>query len=335
MSGILVIAEHRRGALADVSLECVAAAAGLRDRVGGPVRVLVVAADPMPLAQALNLAGVDEVVCTPSGAAEFDPMLIEEAAAALIGETAPRLVLLGHTADGMVVAPALAVRLGLGFAADVFELDADPQGLRVLRGSYGGKVNVELRFPGRACAVVTVRAQTFRALSAAGTAVARSREPAGPGRYEHLGFDEPAASGVDIGKAEFILSIGRGIQDEKNVARFAALAEKMGATLGCSRPVADSGWLPKAHQVGLTGRIAASCRLYLALGISGAVQHLYGMKHVDTIVAVNTDADAPIFNVATLGAAVDVLELAEALERLLDEGADAGGAMGASHEPAN
>jgi electron transfer flavoprotein alpha subunit len=139
------------------------------------------------------------------------------------------------------------------------------------------------------------------------------------GRYRHVGFEEAPASDVDIGKAEFILSIGRGIQDEKNVPRFAELAKKLGATLGCSRPVADSGWLPKPHQVGLTGKVAGNCKFYLALGISGAVQHLHGMKHVETIIAINTDANAPIFNVATHGCALDVFAFADALERAVPE----------------
>jgi electron transfer flavoprotein alpha subunit len=137
------------------------------------------------------------------------------------------------------------------------------------------------------------------------------------GRSEHLEFIEAPSSGVDIAKAEYILSIGRGIQEDKNVARFVQLAEKLGFTLGCSRPVADSGWLHKAHQVGLTGKVAANCKLYVALGISGAVQHLHGMKHVETIIAINTDAHAPIFNVASYGSTLDVFAFADAIESQL------------------
>ena len=131
----------------------------------------------------------------------------------------------------------------------------------------------------------------------------------------HVEYQEAPPSDVDITKSGFILSVGRGIQDKDNLPRFAALADKLGATLGCSRPIVDSGWLAKPHQVGQSGKVASNCELYLALGISGAVQHLYGMKHVDTIIAVNTDPDAPIFNVATYGTTVDLFELTEALER--------------------
>ena len=136
-----------------------------------------------------------------------------------------------------------------------------------------------------------------------------------PGAGRHVDYLPAPPADVDIAKAEFILSVGRAIQEDTNLPRFAALAERLGATLGCSRPVADSGWLPKAHQVGQSGTVAANCKLYLAFGISGAVQHLAGMKHIETIIAVNTDSEAPIFGVAHHGACVDLFALADALEQ--------------------
>lgn len=180
-------------------------------------------------------------------------------------------------------------------------------------------MNVELDFPGKPVVVLTMRGATFKAPEGEGSASVTPLVVSladVTGRYHHQGFEEAPSSGVDIGKAEFIMSIGRGIQDEKNVPRFAALAERIGATLGCSRPIADSNWLPKPHQVGLTGKVAANCKLYVALGISGAVQHLHGMKHVETIIAINTDSNAPIYNVATYGCTMDVFEFADALERV-------------------
>ncbi len=318
MSGILIVAEHTRGALADLSTEMVGAAVALKDRMGGPLRVLVVADEPESFAPALDLPGVDEILLARVDSPHFDAPAYEEAAFNATLEHRPALVLVGHSANGLAYASALAVRLGSGFAADVFRIDADASGLRATRSGYGNKVNVELDFPGRPVVVLTVRGATFKPPQGVGSA----RSVPLPvdlshveGRYTHEGFVEPPSSGIDIGKAEFIMSIGRGIQDEKNVPRFVALAERIGATLGCSRPIADSGWLHKAHQVGLTGKVAANCKLYLALGISGAVQHLHGMKHVETIIAVNTDANAPIYNVATYGCTMDIFEFADALER--------------------
>lgn len=318
MSGILVVAEHRRGALADISREAVAAAVVARTALGGPVRVVVIGDDPERHVGGLNQLGVDEIITVTAGGSEFDAILYEQAVTAVAAELHPTLILLGHSADGMALAPALAVGLGSGFASDVFDFGLDDQGIYALRSGFNNKVNVSLRFPDKPVVVLTLRGQTWKTSSDAGSAAVKSFAGAVPTPgYSHLEYIEPPASGVDVGKAEFIFSIGRGIQGEDNVPRFAGLAERIGATLGCSRPVVDSGWLPKAHQVGLTGKVAGNCKLYIACGISGAVQHLYGMKHVENIIAVNTDPHAPIFKVASLGVAMDSLAFVDALERQL------------------
>jgi electron transfer flavoprotein alpha subunit len=318
MSGILVVAEHSRGVLAEISTELIGAALTVKAQVGGPLRVLVVGADAEAFVPALKLPGVDDILLAQTDNPHFDAAVYEEAAhaAALGGE--PSLILVGHSASGIAFAAALAVRLGSGFAADVFGMEATDAGIRATRSGFGGKVNIELDFPGKPIVVLTVRGATFKPPEGAGEASVTPLTVVTDGlagRYAHQDFEEAPSSGIDIGKAEFILSVGRGIQDEKNVPRFVALAEQIGATLGCSRPVADSGWLPKPHQVGLTGKVAGNCRLYVALGISGAVQHLHGMKHVETIIAINTDPNAPIYNVASYGCNMEVFEVADALER--------------------
>ena len=318
MSGILVVAEHFDGLLRDVTLEMIGAAAEVRDGLGGPLAVLVIGQDTEALAGAANWDGVDEIVTVAASDPHFDPALYEEAVCAVAEARQVGLVLVGHTAAGMAFGPAVAARLGSGFAADVFGLSAEDGGIVATRSGYGGKVSMDLAFPDRPVVVLTLRGATFKTPAEAGSAsiapfAIEMDAVSGAGR--HIDYLPAPPADVDIGKAEFILSVGRAVQEDKNLPQFAALAERLGATLGCSRPVADSGWLPKAHQVGQSGTIATSCSLYLALGISGAVQHLAGMKHVDTIIAVNTDPEAPIFNVAHHGACVDIFELAEALER--------------------
>lgn len=319
MSGILVIAEHTRGTLSDLSIELIGAALQVKENTGGPLRVLVVDSEPGRFASQLDRPGVDEILTAQSGSEHFDAAAYEEASCAAAQQYRPSLILVGHSANGISYAAGLAVRLGSGFAADVFKLEMAEAGLRATRSGYGNKVNIEVDFPGKATVVLTVRGATFKAQEGAGGAKVTPLAVdlmAVAGSYAHQGYEEAPSAGVDIGKADFIMSIGRGIQDEKNVPRFTALAEKIGATLGCSRPIADSGWLHKAHQVGLTGKVAANCKLYIALGISGAVQHLHGMKHVETIIAINTDPNAPIYNVATYGCTMDVFEFADALEKL-------------------
>ena len=321
MAGILVVAEHFDGTLRDITLEMIAAAAALKDELGGPLTVLVIGSEAEALAGAANRKGVDEIVTVAWSDSNFDPALYEEAASAVAEARQARLVMIGHTAAGMAFGPALAARLGSGFASDVFGLALDDGALVASRSGYGGKVAMDLVFPDKPVVVLTLRGATFKPPAEAGSAMIipfAVEADAVVGAARHIDYLPAPPAEVDIGKAEFILSVGRAVQEDKNLPRFAALAERLGATLGCSRPVADSGWLPKAHQVGQSGTIAANCSLYLALGISGAVQHLAGMKHVDTIIAVNTDPEAPIFNVAHHGACVDIFELAEALEQAFD-----------------
>lgn len=316
MSGILVIAEVRDGRLADITAEMIGAASALKPGLGGPLVVGVIAEAAEALAADANLEGVDEVLTVKAPGA-FDAAIHEEAALSLARAREPRLVLIGHTASGMAFGPALAARLGSGFGADVLALGLDGGELVATRSAYGGKVNMEIGFPGKAMVVCTLRGATFAAPKAAGTAriAAFPLDLADvPGAGSHLGYEPAPPATVDIGKAEFILSIGRAVAEEQ-VPRFAALAERLGAVLGCSRPIADAGWLPKAHQVGQSGTIATSCKLYIALGVSGAAQHLAGMKHVETIIAVNTDPEAPIFGVAHYGACLDIHALADALEK--------------------
>lgn len=318
MPGILIIAEHLRGALSAVTGECIGAATAIKDQIGGPVTVAIVGDKDLDLTAEANLNGVDQIIKVEADAAHFNPAIYEEAAFKVGTEQKPQVVLMGHTVNTMAYAPALAARLGSGFATDVFGLEVDGGEVVATRAGYGNKVNVELAFPGKGVTVLTLRGATFMPPEEPGNADVSTVSLDASDLAErsvHVDYEDAPQTGVDISKAEFILSVGRGIQDKDNLPRFAELAERLGATFACSRPIVDSGWLPKPHQVGQSGKVAANCKLYIALGISGAVQHLFGMKHVDTIIAINTDPDAPIFNVATYGANVDIFEFAEAIER--------------------
>lgn len=318
MAGTLVIAEQVRGELRDITREAIGAAVAVKEKLGGPVMVAVLSDKPEGLVDGVNLAGVDEIFAIDIGTEDFDAALYEEAVWRLGTECRPQLILFGHTVNGMACSAALAARLGAGFASDVHQLDIVDSEIVATRGAYGNKVNLEVGFAGRGVVVLALRGASFVAPDAAGSATVRTREmdlSGVEGRSVHLGYQPAPSADFDISKAEFILSVGRGIKEKENLPRFVALAERLGATFGCSRPLVDSGWLPKPHQVGQSGKVASSCKVYLALGISGAVQHLAGMKHVETIIAVNTDPDAPIFNVATYGACVDLFELADALEK--------------------
>ena len=317
MSGILVIAEQRRAELRPVSLELVTAAQTLR-RTGEEVAVAILAASPDNFTQALCVTGVDEIVTVKVPAAEFDPDTFESAVGALIAQRRPDVVLMAHSVDSFGYAAALAARLGLGFATDVFKVERIEGELVATRGGYGQKVNVEVDFPGRSTVLLAVRSNVFKAPEQiASPRITAFDAPTVRSRATGREFIElSAGDDVDMTSAEFILTVGRGIGEEAKVPQFRELADAIGATLGCSRPIADAGWLPKSRQVGQSGKTASACRLYIAMGVSGAIQHLAGMKHVSTIVAVNTDAEASIFTVAKYGIVGDIFEVADELRRL-------------------
>jgi electron transfer flavoprotein alpha subunit len=320
MSGVLVMAEARRGELREISLELISAGRSVKDPAGGRLTVAVVATDAPSLAGAVNVDGVDEILTVAAPTQHFEAHAAQRALEALIEEVDPSLVLLGHTIDSLGFGPAVAARLCLGFASDVTAI-AWEDGPVATRGAYGDKLVAELDFPDRDRTLLMVRAGAFEQAGGAGGADVRAVDVAFAGddvRTEHVEFREAAAGDVDITDAEVLLSIGRGIEDKDNIPQFQELAQRMGATLSVSRPLVDAGWMPSARQVGQSGKTVKP-KVYLALGISGAVQHLAGMQKAETIIAVNTDPEAPIFNVAHFGAVADLFEVAEELEQHFDQ----------------
>ena len=309
---VLVVAEHVRGELRPVTLELISAAKSL----GGPVAVGVIAKDPSALTDAVNVEGVDEIVTVGVEQDEFENDVCQSVVEQLIAERSPRVVLLGFTVNAMGYGPALAARLGTGFASDVIAVREEGGELVAERSFYGAKVNGEVDFPGHDRVVLLLRPTTWPPAEGAGSAtVTAASVAARASRARHQGWVEVQAGDVDITTADFLLSVGRGIGDKENLGQFQELADAMGATLSSSRPLVDAGWMPTARQVGQSGKTVKP-KVYLALGISGAVQHLAGMKTSGTIIAVNTDPEAAIFNVAHYGAVADLFEVAEELEKL-------------------
>ncbi|MGH3034592.1 MAG: electron transfer flavoprotein subunit alpha/FixB family protein [Gaiellaceae bacterium] len=309
---ILVVAEHLQGELRPVTLELVSAA----QELGGPVAVAVLARDPPALADSVNVAGVDEIVQVAVEPEEFENDVYQTALEALIAERKPDVVLLGFTVNSIGYGPAVAAKLGLGFASDVFSLRDDGGALVAERAFYGAKVHAEVEFPGHETVLLMLRPTVWPPAAGSGSAsVIDFSPPAATSRARHREFVEVEAGDVDITTADFLLSVGRGIGEKDNLPQFEELAERMGATLSVSRPIVDAGWMPNARQVGQSGKTVQP-KIYLALGISGAVQHLAGMKTSGTIIAVNSDPEAAIFNVAHYGAVADLFEVAEELEKL-------------------
>ena len=310
---VLVVAEHLRGQVRPITLELVSAAKELGDETS----VAVIARDPAAVADQVDIEGVKEIVSVRVEQEEFENDVYCQAVEQLISDRSPDVVLVGFTVNGMGYAPALAAKLGIGFASDVFALRRDGNDLVAERSFYGSKVNAEVDFPGHDRVLLMIRPTAWPPAEGAGGAVEAELEASISGSHaRHVDFQEVAASGdVDISAADFLLSVGRGVGEKENIGQFEGLAEKMGATLSVSRPLVDQGWMPNSRQVGQSGKTVKP-KVYLALGISGAVQHLAGMKTSGTIIAVNTDPEAAIFNVAHYGAVADLFEIAEELDKL-------------------
>jgi len=309
---VLAVAEHRRGELRDVSLEVVTAGRELADAVDTDLHVAVVGGDVAAHAERLDREGVDAIHTVDHGA-EFNHDVTVQAIAAMAAELDPRYFLAPHSVNGLDYAPALSSRLGLPLVTDAIDLAVDDD-LVVTREMYGSKVETTIAVESERAAV-TVRPAEWPAASGVGDAeiapfdVTIDEDAVGS---TVTGFEEVASGDVDISEADVLVSVGRGIEEEDNLDIIFDLAEALDATVSASRPVVDNGWLPKNRQVGQSGKVVTP-DVYIAIGISGAVQHVAGMKGADTIVVINKDPNAPIFDIADYGIVDDLFDVVPAL----------------------
>jgi electron transfer flavoprotein alpha subunit len=316
MDEILVVAEHRRGQLRDITFEMLnfANIVASHSRLG--VTALLLGQDIDELAGHLknscdNLLVMDSPVLA---AYSPDPYLL--ALEKTINNRRSFLTVMGHTAAGMDLAPALAARLSIPLISDCLDATLDNGILEVERQIYGGKINAKLRMKPLAQYLVTQRSGCFPAsLVHDKSAEKFTLEPPAWTQFRRnfVGYVEAELSGVDITTADILVSVGRGIGKPENIPMVQEFADAIGAPLCCSRPVADKGWLPKDRQVGTSGKTVRP-KVYIALGISGAFQHQAGMKNAETIIAVNKDARAPIFNVAQYGIVGDLFQVVPILK---------------------
>jgi len=315
MSDVLVVADHRRGELRDVSYELLTAGRDLADAMGGDLHATVVGGDVAAFADKLDCEGVDAIHTVAEGE-EFNHDVTVAAVTALFEALDPGAVVMPNSVNGLDYAPAVATRLSLPLVTDAVALDYD-DGLTVTREMYGSKVETAVDVTSDPAAL-TIRGGEWPAAEGAGDAEVSAFEvdvDESAVRSTVRGFEEVGAGDVDISEAEFVVSVGRGIEEEENLELIEELAEALDATLAASRPIVDNGWLPKNRQVGQSGKVVTP-EIYLAIGISGAVQHVAGMKGAETIIAVNTDPDAPIFDIADYGIVDDLFEVVpELIER--------------------
>jgi electron transfer flavoprotein alpha subunit len=248
----------------------------------------------------------------------FNPEAYGKVVEALVKEKSPKVVMFGWTVTGMDVAAWLSARTGAPLAAYAKDVRVEGGGIVVSSQAYGGKLMAEVA-PEGDMAIVACLAGSFPVEAGQGSTAATtmtSPVDAGSLKVKFVEMVKPEGGDVDITAQAKLVSIGRGIGGKENVELAEELAQALGATVSASRPVVDAGWLPRTRQVGKSG-LKVKPKLYLMLGISGAPEHLEGMKSAELIIAINTDKKAPIFNVAHYGATADLFEVAEAMWELL------------------
>ena len=312
MSDVLAVAEHRRGELRDASLELLTAGAELAEEAGGDLHVAVISGDIDEFADDLDREGVNAIHTVEHGE-EFNHDVYTQAVEQLYEEIDAQYIVAPNTVNGLDYVPAVAQRLDLPLVTDAVRLDASG-GLEVIRELYQGKTEATINVDSEN-AFITIRPGEWPAAEGTGEAAVEAFDAdideSAIGSTVN-GFEEVGGGDVDITEADVLVSIGRGIEEEDNLDIIFDLADALDATVSASRPIVDNGWLPQDRQVGQSGK-KVTPDIYIAIGISGAVQHVAGMKGADTIIAINDDSSAPIYDIADYGIVDDLFDIVPAL----------------------
>ena len=313
---IMVVAEQRDGKLNRVSLETLAAAQAIGKETGWTVAVVLPGSQIASLAQELAGYQVEKVFALEGASlAAYTSDAYVHALKEFLASERPKLVLFPHTYQVRDFAPRLALALDRTLISDAIGYKNESGKLLFTRQMFQGKFVADVAFAGEAPWLATLQIGTYRADQAAtGTAPVETVAAAAPPVLRitpHEVFQE-AKQAVDLSQAEVIVAVGRGIKEQKNVALAEDLAKALGGEVAASRPICDNGWLPLERQIGSSGQTVAP-KLYIALGISGAIQHIVGMKGARTIVAINKDVEAPIFEIADYGVVGNLFDIVPAL----------------------
>ncbi|HEV2860093.1 MAG TPA: electron transfer flavoprotein subunit alpha/FixB family protein [Pyrinomonadaceae bacterium] len=308
---ILVFVEHREGVLNKTSFEAVAAAQQLGAAEGLDVSAVVLGKDAT-LAQEVTGYKVARVISAESEKlSEYTPDAYADAMEQVVRSVNPRYVILPHTYLVRDFAPKLAARFGKGLVSDCIRMKAEGGEVTFTRRIFLGKMDADVVAKGEPPVFASFQSGAYRADQAekgGGAAVESMAVEVGEVRMRPEPPFQEVKQAVDLSKADVIVAIGRGIKSQENIQLAEKLAAALGGDIAASRPICDAGWLPIDRQIGSSGQTVAP-KLYVALGISGAIQHLVGMKNAGTIVAVNKDPEAPIFDIADYGIVGDLFEV--------------------------
>lgn len=317
--GIWVFAEQVEGQVRQVAFELLGEATRLATILAVPVSAVLLGTDTEAAAQQLIACGADQVyVMDHPSLLHFNDETYSDILAQLIEQYRPEIVLIGATAYGRSLAPRVASRLDTGLTADctLLSIDEETRLLLQTRPAFGGNLMATITCPNRRPQMATVRPRVMKATqpnpSRTGKVIHPAITVAAPRGTRVLTVDRSTVDSVNLADAEIIIAAGKGIGSQANMELVHELASALSGVVGATRAIVDAGWIGYSHQIGQTGRTVAP-RLYIACGISGAVQHLAGMLSAETIVAINKDPDAPIFQIAHYGIVGDVMEVIPAI----------------------
>lgn len=316
---VAVVVEQEEGRIPEIAFELLGHGSALARAIGGRLTAVLLGHEVEPLVAELGAA--DQVLlCQDPALAHYTPDAYTRALAAVLGARSPRVTLVANTTMGMDQAAGLSGRLGWPLVAYCREARVEDGRLVAVSQIYGGKIlaEAEVEAPAAILSVLAGSGPAAAGRRAGSPTVERVALPdlGGAPRVRFRRIIRPEGGDVDITREPVLVSVGRGIQSKDNLVLVEELAEALGARLSASRPIVDQGWLPKTRQVGKSG-LAVKPKLYLAVGISGAPEHLEGMRGAELIVAINTDPNAPIFGVAHYGITRDLFDVLPALTEKL------------------
>ncbi|MGQ9624887.1 MAG: electron transfer flavoprotein subunit alpha/FixB family protein [Candidatus Bathycorpusculaceae bacterium] len=323
MAELFVLAEHRQGQIRDITFEMLSKAGEIAEKTGAELTAVLLGKGVKEHAKVLSEYAKKVLLVDDVKLENFNSDAYQKVLTTLMKEHKPHLTLIGHTSYGVELAPRLAASLGLPLATDCIDLAFEGDTFIVTRQMYGGKVNVKAKLRRSESYMVTVRQAAFTAQKPTSPANGQIIEVPSPLTEEittkrFMQYVLPPPGGVDITASEKLVGIGRGVKDQANMPIVEDLAKTLGAVLACSRPIVDKGWLPADRQVGSSGKTVKP-KLYMALGISGAFQHVLGMKNSDLIIAINKDPKAPIFSFSDYGVVEDLFKIVPALKNKINE----------------
>jgi electron transfer flavoprotein alpha subunit len=323
MAKIFVLVEHRQGEIRDITYEMLTKAREMCEKTSSELTAVLLGRNMKEHAKMLAEYAKTVILVDDAKLENFNSEAYKRVLSTLIAQHRPMLMMMGHTSYGVDLAPRLATALNMPLATDCIDLAFENGGLGVTRQMFGGKVNVKAVVRKAETYLVTIRQATFAPQRPSPLANGQIIDTPSSLTEEivekrFIRYVLPPPGGVDITAAEKLVGVGRGIKDVSNLPILDELAKTLGGVVACSRPIVDKGWLPTDRQVGTSGKTVKP-KLYLALGISGAFQHVLGMKSSDLIIAVNKDPKAPIFSYADYAVVEDLFKVVPPLKSKLYE----------------